>query len=512
MKNYSTHLPKKAKIPVFTAMITGLICCCAIAADSISFLNGDKLNGEVITLDEDTLTIKHPSAKSILKIRSSKVYKISFASTSKSIEQKNINLAKLSNGDTIQCELSGVTQDSFIITNHLGDTVELPKQAVSAFFFNSSLPVLLFSNSEGQPPFKNNRGWITDDDEYIGYGDSNMWQQFDLSRDYIIHLNANIYNNPKFSLFFSASNTNPLAEGDKYSLDLSSEGLSLKRKTKKNSIVIRKINRGSLNYKNIGIELRVSRSRKEITLILNGKNMGTYPDARAATSCNGNVIGMMIEQNNNAEVSISNFTIKNWNGQTAYKQILPEQDKIKSDFLTDKLGNRRSGQLVDIRGIDEQKSIVFKNPHAENNEEIIPIKFAEILHVMNSSHTAALQQESSKLKGGGSLQLTNISISGDHIIAQHPVLGECKFLKDSFNSLVITPKQAQKKADTKSSENVTKETVQGVQIHEKKIIAPKPPNGGGPPIKLKVKVQGIDEEIKILEQDIELKEGGNKNE
>jgi hypothetical protein len=459
--------------------------------EKLSLLNGDKMSGKFLGIENGLLRWQHPSADGVISFKSADVSSLVIAQKPRPQGARLHNSAVgLINGDRLLGDLIELTPELLVLDTWYGGRLTLPRSAVAELN-----PVLMGSRVVFQSREGDDSGWL-----YGNYNQSlppkakpvrgpggganagpekaqqlarkilnpkivpanaqkqlaNQFWKFDGSgftsgsSGSVIARSDIDYPN-KFELAFDlqwaggtscyfnaailASDIKSNYAGDHYQLQVSSSYFYLNRRTKTGNQV--RMGRAELREQLSGktrvrVGLLIDRLKREITLVLDGKVIQTYHDSNKDPLPVSR--GLSFQSNNSYPLRISKITVSQWSGKLPGNEVKADGTE---DFIFFKNKDHIKGK---IKSIKDGKVIV---DNASFGEVPVPLSKVARLQLANPVKAGKPKAGASQaiLVRGGKISGQFEKWTADKVRLVHPYLGAVEFHPAVFESLEMNRDQ-----------------------------------------------------------------------
>jgi len=413
------------------ATVASLLCLSSSAqADTVELKNGDILSGHISSLDENRVALISPLARKPLEIRAESIDRIVFPDQAKDAPKHTERLT-LTNNDVLPCKVLSMDDKNLLISTWYAGKFSVPRTSIHSLQFGISEDQSIYKGKDSLSQWSTREGsWSRSDNSYSCRGAGTIARKLDLTRNVRFSFDLAWKEKPNFAFRFCAENDSAMTRQDTYELLFNSAGMQIRRfeNSKQPGAPLAEIpiKPHSISEQSLHIDLRVNRDSQQITLFINGKEEGTWPDPFATSK--GNYIILNSRSSNNLTCSISNFQVSSINDGS-----LPRHRETnittKTDILLDSEGEKISGSITSITEAEPNKrKITFAANYAASpiqvpDRRVSTLFFAQSEKEAPPSPTTAF---TAMLAENGAIQLENPTLENDHMICQHPILGSFK--------------------------------------------------------------------------------------
>ena len=417
------------------------------AADSVTLSNGNILEGEIVSIDnENTLKFKHPASSELIEIDSKKLQKLLFNVGDKSSTKNANSMLRFVNGDSIMADITAIDDNSISFTSPSTGSHTVARQQVTSIKFGDAITQTLYNFDNTKKPFNHNKGWLYKESKghptLKAQNSAQMWQSFDLTKEFILKFNLAWDSDaqPQLVLHLGATGKQILNTNSRYEVLMQSRSIAISQHINGRKFTIGS-GRSELLRNNpkrqIQVEIRVSRTERKVVVYINGRKVAqtNQKDKTIPIPPTGKFIGFQNYSSSNP-ISIKEMNLQTWDG-------LDTPDKVTSipasadDVVEIDNGDVFSGKLNSISK-DSKGALQcnFSSTLFASGSATYPLKNITSL-LLKSKAIEASKMKPSKLRSGGSVKLSEVVLEGGVIKAKHPILGELSFKKSAFTALKI---------------------------------------------------------------------------
>jgi len=411
------------------AAVTSLLCLSSsfsIQAETVELKNGDILSGDINSLDKDRVALNSPLASNALEIKTESIDRIVFPDQDKDTPTHTERLI-LTNSDVIPCNVISMDDKNLLISTWYAGKFSIPRTSIHSLQFGISEDESIYKGQDGLSQWSTREGnWTLSDSNYSCRGAGTIARKLDLARNVRFNFDLSWKEKPNFVFRFCAENDASMTRQDTYELLFNSAGMQIRRfeNSKQPGVPLADIpiKPHSVSEQSLHIDLRVNRGSKLITLFINGKEEGTWPDPFAESK--GNYIILNSRSSKDGTCMISNLQVSSINDGSLPRHR-EKNITTKTDVLLDSEGEKISGSITSISEAEPNKrKITFAanysaNPIQVPDRRISTLFFAQSEKDVPPSPTTF----TAMLAGNGAIQLENPILKNDQMLCQHPILG-----------------------------------------------------------------------------------------
>lgn len=420
-----------------------------LRADTLDLAGHSRLSGEIQSIDSiqkgGYVSLLQPDSAEPIRLKSEFVQQVIFSPQTDNIEGTSHHVT-LRTGEKLPCRILSLSADILRVSTDYAGELDIHKKHIAQVSFGSKATDAIYQGPNSTNEWEYMNDWIYQSGSLISRSKAVAYQSFELPENFSVSFRLTWQDPPKFKFYFCTDSRNILQKQNRYMLFFDSSGIELKRVTPRTNQGIAAIQRrpDSFPNKTAFIELKVDRSSRQISLAIDGEEIGTFLDRTDKTPLGDGIIFESTPRFNGA-TEVSDITIRKWDGLNA----LSQKKRVIStqlDTIYVKNGQSFSGQALTIQQLDNKKlSLSFEVPHAN---EMMQVPFTELEKLFFSNHSseAAPKTPTSiriELNQSGELFISDISLENGIITAKHPALGNLTINLGSIaaiqNNRVLAP-------------------------------------------------------------------------
>lgn len=412
-----------------------------LSADDVIYLsNGDVINGKISSISKDQkVYLEHHAVGQPIQVQTTKIEH--FVLNQGLTKQTHIqpDLLTLSNGDSIGGELLEIDDSSITLKTEFAGTYKIPRKSVSNIDHGSAVRGALYQFNHSKKLFTKNKNWKINRDAIEANSHAIMWQKFDLPKDFRVKFTLEWNAIPDIVLHLGAVKNSTLKSNSRYTVKYNMSGIRLESYVNNKLTKIganNSIGPHSINSREMNFELRFSRSQRKITILCNGMVLQTFRDTSIRPP-KGRFIGIQNITTNATGPKILNLEVLTWN---SLAPTLSEEDYKTNDVITVNNTNVHSGKLISLKKDDSGKlQCRFANEQIVGGEMTLPMSMISSIRLANSQYKPN-KNEKSRFYGGIRLSLNTISLKNGQLQAEHEILGNFTAPRESILSLKLNNK------------------------------------------------------------------------
>ena len=410
-------------------------------ADTIEFLNEDKLTGTLSAMTNEGAIFTSPNYAAPLSIKKDSIRQIKFINKLET-PMPHAELITLVNGDSLPCQVLSMEKGTVNISTWYAGDFNIARENIFSIRFGISEEQTIFTGSNDIKTWSDSSGWSSDADGiYTSKKSGTLARELPLPENF--HINFDLFwkDSPNFVFRFCADSPKVTRE-DTYELIFNTAGIQIRQlKDADQSAPIANIdlNPASINAKQINIDLKVNRSDGSIILHLDHIKSGTYHNV--FDSPKGKHIIFQNRASSGNTCTVKNLHITDWK-DTSPTRHLSKVSPSEMDVIIESLGDRRSGKITRILKQENGNRIIqFADKHS-SKPLMIPESYISLLYLAEPEKAPSHPELAftANLTGYGSLQLEDTELSETKIKAHHPILG--KYTLDRRALATITQNEA----------------------------------------------------------------------
>lgn len=416
------------------------------AQDTLTLDSGELLRGTVQSVSKGKkVLISHIGVKTPFVIDANKVKTIelnkqpNFNDSSSSDIPTRAGISFI-NGDSIIGKIQSINKTTVDFTSsNLEETFSIPRKKIHQIVFGSSVAKSVYSSDYTDTLFATSFGWKLLENYFTTSGNSQMWQQFDLTDNFVIGFKYQWTRSPQLQVHFGAMSQKPVAANPRYVINIINDLITISQNnsdgTNKffpNSAPSFQLQTQSVSDKEAHIELWVSRSNGNIYMYLNG-NLAQkiyFP----MTPLGNNVGFQSSGQGAGNSHTLSNIKISTWDGRIPPKSTssIVSSTHEKISYVN---GDTFKGKLLYTKKSNNKINYYLKYEHAKD-QIISPEGTLSSIYLNPLKPKEKIQlSQPTLLRDQSLLQLSGITLSNEKLRAKHPILGSVTIPKSSLNTI-----------------------------------------------------------------------------
>ena len=418
-------------------------------ADEVRLLNGGKLTGNVLSIQEGgAIQLESPLATKPLSLNGDAVEQVEFKRSELTPTTGNTRF-ELANQDFIIGKLLAYSPETGarIHADGIGE-LQLPLGSLRSISLDVQAARVIYHGPDELANWSvsDRRGaqnWQFNRQRLSVTGSGQIGRMLELPERYVIRAKLHWQGQPNFQMSFS----DPLEESqtrvDRYYLQFGRAGLEIKRVTSTgkgyHTVCILPRTPDQFPNREIDIELRVDRTLALIHLAINGSHEGRFIDHHGNLPTAG---GISLVSNASAghQLDVSSLVVESWSEQTAN---LPTQkrDAVETrDTLMMREGDHFGGVIQSIREVDGGLRFAMKADFREKpievlGQDVAMVSFASAHGEGGGKQAASTADLVLKLHDRGRLSVTQSAFEDGRVRAAHPLLGDLMLSRSSVSSL-----------------------------------------------------------------------------
>ncbi len=428
----------------------GLLLLCLLSvssplpADTLHLAGHSQLSGEIQSIDSlkegGYATLVLPNSTEPIRLKSEFVQQVLLSPTVDSNDNITQHVT-LRTGEKLPCRILSLSSNILRVSTPYAGELDIHKKHISQINFGAKSPDAIYQGPNSTKEWEFMNDWIYQSGSLISRSKAVAYQSFELPENFSVSFRLTWQDPPKFKFYFCTDSRNILQRQNRYMLFFDSSGIELKRVTPRSNQGIAAIQRrpDSFSNKTAYIQLNVDRSNRQISLIIDGEEIGTFLDRIDKTPLGDGIIFESTPRFNGA-VEVSEITIQKWSGINALTQK-ERATNTNLDSVYDKNGQSFSGEALAIQPQDgENLSLSFKVPHAS---ETMQVPSSELDKLFFSNHAPETLPKAPtpiriELNQSGELFVSDISLEHQTLRAKHPALGDLTITLNSIATIQHT--------------------------------------------------------------------------
>lgn len=424
-------------------------CIASLQADEVLLTTGDTLTGTIKSMERDgILELDYPFAKAPLAIKADAFHSVTLSSAESIPAVTHKNAIGLVSGDTVAGNILSLSHESLIFENTSMGRIQVPRTAVSSLSFNLSSSQRVYSGPGMRSDWTESDEWVLEDQALISHGAGGIYSDIGLPDDFILRFNYEWEGFPQVNIFFCDPGGDQNSPRDRFRFTITRSGMTLLREStqgnglrhNKMAEIYRRMD--LLEEKQIGIELRVDRTKRVIFLNINGEEEGMFSDVGGEAAPRGS--GMTIHSSSGSGASnfISDIEVLSWDALGSH-QRQEKRSSIDKDSLVDSDGQLYTGTIQRIAEEDGRQVVFLDSPFARNGQVMrIPSEHISMLFLAletppdehpetDSSHYVLSLHEK------GTLRTPEVTITPETATVTHPELGPLTIQRRAIRSITF---------------------------------------------------------------------------
>ena len=438
--------------PILLFVFLTSFCYASQDTAVVRFANGDKMSGNAVDLNLETLTWQSELLKDPAQFKISQIVELQLPSKfdSKSAGADHEAVLELTNGDSVRGQLIGLNDDEIRLnTWFAGEMVFTKRNVKSINIFEKS--EVIYSGPFGLEGWTMNGedgAWKFANNEIISSSIGGIGRDLDFTDEIKIcyDLSSKGMSHSRLVFFTSDLTTANPKSGYEISFQLNSGIVRIRRLSNNRSLTGRSIGIAIQPNETSSIDIRVSRKTKKIMVFVDEKPCGVFED-ESLDKMNGK--GLMFASDTNDVIAISNILVTEWDpfADESANEDLEGNFQIDRGFRVPNppkskelpegrmmLSNRDTleGEVIGIEG----EMIKIKTPFTE---VIFPINRINniALKKTNPIPTARLNNGDVKalLADGSSLVFRLDNVKNDKLMGYSDNFGRAEFHQSAFKRI-----------------------------------------------------------------------------
>jgi hypothetical protein len=411
--------------------------------DNLLFAGDQRMSGSVRTLTPDgTLVLESPLSPDPVAIRTDGLRKVTFGAAGGDEPAEGTCLLTLANGDSLPGTVGEVNGEAVNLATAAIGPLAVPRAAVASIQPGLEHPTMVYSGPDGLAGWKigadSDERWAGDKDSLTIEGRGIISRKVELPESFIVRFKIVWRNSPNLDFSFAAEQVGDVEAQNRYRFQFNSAGMQIRRESTgdKRWTVITSLSRLPTQFdgKSVLVEIRVDRAERQLQLWLNGELEAKYQDPVPPAPAGG-FLAFASNAGDKERQTLSEIQVLDWNLKTDRRPVGERGDKTR-DLLIGVDGERFSGNLLQTRPSDEGLLYVFKTAFQEQAIEV-PESLISSIHLAGEASAGADAKTDFilKLRGGGSLQVSECAFSPDDVTVRHPLLGELTLKRAAVSEL-----------------------------------------------------------------------------
>jgi hypothetical protein len=406
-------------------------------ADSIRFLNGDILHGNLVAIDaEKGIRWKMPDAKAEIEFLPAKLAKITVGSKNPAKPEKKsegASLVRLTNGDELLGEVISVDTNQLVLATVYAGQMVFPRKNVQAIRMTKASSGAIFEGPLGMEGWTSSRGrsgaWRYVDGSFISSRPGTIGRDVKLPPMARIEFDLNWRGQLQFLLNLYTDGFEEYGN-NAYMLQMNSGYIYLQR--------VRRNGGGHnlgqaevpfMHTKNkMHVEILANKEARTLALLLDGTLVKQWKDN---ADWIGSGTGILFCQQGLGYTRISNIKVTEWDGKM--EDTSAPAAKSKDDLIELSNRDKISGTLLSIK----DGKVVFATAFANMD---IPLERVSVIELAGAKAEVPSKKPTDVqaiFSTRGSLTFTLQKWDGQEVLASSPNFGSAKFVASAFKQFVF---------------------------------------------------------------------------
>ncbi len=416
--------------------------------DTVEMSNGDTLTGTIQSLDEGMVILRSPLAYAPLEIKAEAISRMAFSEEAGGNPAHTERLT-LSNNDVIPCKVLSMDEKQLHISTWYAGKFSIPRTNILALQFGLTQEKIVFAGKDDPSKWSKRDGsWSFSGTTYTASGTSTLAQKLDMPENVRINFDFAWKESPNFVFRFCAEKDSPTTKQDTYELLFNSAGMQIRRyeNSKQPSALIADIaiKPSSIADHKVNIDLRVNRTEGLVSLYVDNKLIGTWPDPFTTSKGNHIVINNRTSRKTSCIISDIKVTGLNDGSLPRHRE---KATIVQSDVLIDSEGEKISGSLTSISAGDINKRTITLDVKHSTDPLRVPDRRISTLLFAQTGDAPVFPKSTftAMLDGGGQIQLENPKLIDGKLTSIHPILGPCTLSPKVLSHIIQSKAKASSK-------------------------------------------------------------------
>ena len=424
--------------------------------DTLAFLNKDQLHGFLLAIDADgSLHWQSPEARDPIVFKSGEVSQIKLDSHKPAATTSEARIA-LTNGDILPGNIVSLDGQTLSLDTWYAGRLALPRAML-----RSIMPMSGAANLEYAGPTSlngwtvgrmgNPGSWSYRDGALIGSSYGTIGRDVNLPDMSSVAFDLSLEGNQQIGIGIYADH--PDNTGDCYMLQLSSGYAELQRYSRNSgSTVIGNAQmQNSIRHDKTHVELRSSKDKKSIWLLLDGKMIKQWTDPAEFNAGGGSIV---FASQPGSVVKISDIKVSKWNGK--FDESTSPSDKSSSDTVQLANEDKVTGHLESI----QDGKAKFSSDYAELTIPLERIDEVDLANANAGDAKATPTDVRAWLPDGGNVTMQLTQWDAKTCTGTSPNFGTATFSPDAFARIEFNlqaPERSTPDTDNPDSDSDTPE-------------------------------------------------------
>jgi hypothetical protein len=399
--------------------------------DTLAFLNKDQLHGYLLAIDADgSLHWQSPEARDPIVFKDGAVSQIKLDSHKPAATTSEARIV-LTNGDILPGNIVSLDDKTLALDTWYAGRISVPRAMLRSISPLSDTANILYAGPTSLDGWTVGRmgnpgSWSYKDGALIGNSYGTIGRDVKLPDMSILSFDLNMQGNQQIGIGIYADH--PDITGNCYMLQLSGGFAELQRYSRNtgSTVIGNAQMQNAIRHDKTHVELRTSKDKKSIWLLLDGKMMKQWTDPADFSGGGGSII---FAAQPGSIVKISGIKVARWNGK--FDESASPTGKTGSDTVQLANDDKVTGHLESI----QDGKAKFSSDYAELT---IPLERVEELDLANTSAgqaTAAPANVRAWLPDGGNITMQLTQWDAKTCTGSSPNFGTATFSPDAFSRI-----------------------------------------------------------------------------
>ncbi len=422
-----------------------------ISADTVVLNTGDSLTGKVQSMDSSVVRLDYPFAKAPLALKSSALKACIFEENTDQATETHTTSVTLVSGDKLAGNILNMNKDTLTLENTSIGHISIPRNTISSMILNLSNSKPVYTGPQNRKEWSESDEWSYEDGALISNGNGYIYSDLRLPDDFILKFTCSWEGSPQMKIHFCDPGLSAGTSADRYTFSINRSGMDLKRENSKGSgaryNTIAEIPRrmDKLKEKTVDIEFRVDRTKGVTFIFINGRPEGMHTDLFGDGPPRGSGVTIHSASNASAANHVSNIEVLTWDAVGAHQRN-EKRSTIDKDSVIDSEGQLFTGDIESIRPEDGKLTVFLDSPFSRNGKTMpIPAKYLSTIFLALDTAPEDIIQKDEKftlsLQENGILSVPSLTLTPETAEFTHPELGQLSLKRSSIRSITLAPEK-----------------------------------------------------------------------
>lgn len=417
--------------------------------DRVILANGDLFTGQVIALEQGSVTLKSPHGVEPLQIPDENLLELRFGQSSEE-EQENAPLpldsqeVRLGNGDRFPGKVMSFDGQQLVFQTWFAGDLSIARPEIGTLHFGITPQKVIYEGPSdlGNWDLETRRTWELDDGELLAQNRGMIGQDVNLPKNFIFRATTGWEQSPNFRLYLCSGEPVVPAEspGDCYRLTANSREVTLHRcvaETEDQEKQTLELFTAPLRFRGTKrnaseIEIHIDRSSRLISLHMDGVKIKDGYDPGPPPA--GSSFAFESISHSQGNLRVGAIKVEEWD--TRSRRVSSEPPATTDlDTINVGDGDRFSGRITAYEPTPSKESFSLKTDLSPEPLTIPLQHCTSVYFAQDPEMRSAEGRYQLNLRTGGRLTLSDIALSRKTLSGTHPWLGRLEIDRRVMQSI-----------------------------------------------------------------------------